>query len=434
MEVEKNIKKENKHMKIFLIISMVLIILGLLLLIAREGYIYYKQQENKIKEQNQKALKSKSEIVEYGDNISYEDVLSELIAVSDIASGTTYTVKIDGKTLEPTESYKAEKVGDLPIIIETHCSTLLFKNITNQKENIWNVEDTQKPIIEGVSNKEITQGDDFDAKAGIKAVDAVDGNLEIVIEGNVDTTKVGEYKLTVKAVDKNQNETSQEFTVTVKKKEEKTVKDNTNTSKNNTNTSNNNTNTSKNNTNTSNNNTNTSKNNTNTSNNNTNTSKNNTNTSNNNTNTSKNNTNNNNANQTSNPASTKEGRLKLAKEEAKRVVSKIITNGMTKKEKAIAICNYIYETVESQNDQSTEAYKKNYGDEAYAALILKKAACSGRCHAVTLLCNEAGLESQHVNENLWKHQWNKVKIDDGSWLVIDSQINLYGLSHPLEGQ
>ena len=406
MEVEKNIKKENKHMKIFLIISMVLIILGLLLLIAREGYIYYKQQENKIKEQNQKALKSKSEIVEYGDNISYEDVLSELIAVSDIASGTTYTVKIDGKTLEPTESYKAEKVGDLPIIIETHCSTLLFKNITNQKENIWNVEDTQKPIIEGVSNKEITQGDDFDAKAGIKAVDAVDGNLEIVIEGNVDTTKVGEYKLTVKAVDKNQNETSQEFTVTVKKKEEKTVKDNTNTSKNNTNTSNNNTNTSKNNTNTSNNNTNTSK----------------------------NNTNNNNANQTSNPASTKEGRLKLAKEEAKRVVSKIITNGMTKKEKAIAICNYIYETVESQNDQSTEAYKKNYGDEAYAALILKKAACSGRCHAVTLLCNEAGLESQHVNENLWKHQWNKVKIDDGSWLVIDSQINLYGLSHPLEGQ
>ena len=369
MEKEKSTKKENKGLKIFLII---LIILTFLL--AGGGYLYCKQKADKIEEQNQKALKTISETVEYGKDISYEDILPKLITATELTEGTTYTIKIDGKTLNPTEKYKAEKVGDLLITVETHSSTLLFDNINNIQKNTWKVEDTQKPIIEGVSNKEITQGDTFDAKAGITAKDEVDGDLEVIIEGNVDTTKEGTYTLTVKAVDKNGNETKQEFTVTVKKKASTSnTNKSTTTTKTNTSTT-----------------------------------------------------------KKSDPTSTKAGRLKLAKAEAKKVASKIITSGMTKKQKAIAICQYITNTVTAQNDQSTEAYKKNYGDEAYAALILKKAACSGRCHAVTLLCNVAGLESKHINENKWTHQWNKVKIDDGSWLVIDPQIGYYGERHPLE--
>ncbi len=106
---------------------------------------------------------------------------------------------------------------------------------------------------------------------------------------------------------------------------------------------------------------------------------------------------------------------------------------MSDLEKATAITNYIFETVEVQGNQSLEAYKTNYGNEAYAALVMKIAACSGRCKAVTLLCNEAGLKSQHINANKWEHQWNKILIN-GKWLVFDSQINLVGATkHPLEG-
>ncbi len=37
---------------------------------------------------------------------------------------------------------------------------------------------TKKPIIEGASDKEITEGDTIDLRQGIKARDEVDGNLE----------------------------------------------------------------------------------------------------------------------------------------------------------------------------------------------------------------------------------------------------------------
>jgi len=129
---------------------------------------------------------------------------------------------------------------------------------------------------------------------------------------------------------------------------------------------------------------------------------------------------------------TKEGRLALAKIEAKKVVSKIITSKMTKQEKAEKICEYITNNVRSQSNQSTEAYKKNYGNEAYAALVMKIAACSGRCKAVTLLCDAAGLQSKHINQNKWTHQWNEIKVDGGKWIVIDAQIGFVGKVHPLE--
>lgn len=43
-----------------------------------------------------------------------------------------------------------------------------------------------------------------------------------------------------------------------------------------------------------------------------------------------------------------------------------------------------------------------------------------------------GLKSQHINAGQWSHQWNKIQIDDGSWVVVDSQINFVGDKHPLE--
>ncbi|MDE6292916.1 MAG: transglutaminase-like domain-containing protein [Bacilli bacterium] len=98
---------------------------------------------------------------------------------------------------------------------------------------------------------------------------------------------------------------------------------------------------------------------------------------------------------------------------------------MSDAEKAQAISTYLYQNVARQLNQSTEAYKTNHGDEAYAALVMKIAACSGFCKAVTLLCDEAGLKSQHINAGLWTHQWNKIYVD-GKWQVLDAQLGYFG--------
>lgn len=54
-----------------------------------------------------------------------------------------------------------------------------------------------------LTDEEITEGDTIDLKQGITARDEIDGNLEIVVEGEVDTNKVGEYEIKVKATDNN---------------------------------------------------------------------------------------------------------------------------------------------------------------------------------------------------------------------------------------
>lgn len=127
------------------------------------------------------------------------------------------------------------------------------------------------------------------------------------------------------------------------------------------------------------------------------------------------------------PSDTQAQRLSLAKEEAGRVVDRIIEPGMSQSEKARAIIGYVFWNTDQQLDQSNAAYSRNYGNEAFAALCLHKAACSGYCKAVTLLCDEAGLQSRHINANTWQHQWNEIKID-GTWYKADSQLGvIYGL-------
>ena len=65
------------------------------------------------------------------------------------------------------------------------------------------------------------------------------------------------------------------------------------------------------------------------------------------------------------------------------------------------------------------AKKKNYGNEAYAALVMKKAACSGYAKAYIMLCEAANIPVRHVNANSWTHQWNEVKVK-GKWIKVDA--------------
>ena len=107
-------------------------------------------------------------------------------------------------------------------------------------------------------------------------------------------------------------------------------------------------------------------------------------------------------------------------------MKKIVTyEKMSKKEKATRLALYVFSNVYAQHNQSSSAYKKNYGNEPYAALIMHNAACSGRAKAYKMLCKYAGVPCKHVNADQWTHQWNKVKIK-GKWYEVDTQIGYFG--------
>ena len=72
------------------------------------------------------------------------------------------------------------------------------------------------PTFEGLSDKTIMLGDEFDPKAGVTAKDAEDGEIEFTVKGKVDSTKVGAYELTYTAKDSKGAAVTKVITVTVK--------------------------------------------------------------------------------------------------------------------------------------------------------------------------------------------------------------------------
>ena len=72
------------------------------------------------------------------------------------------------------------------------------------------------PTFEGLSDKTIMLGDEFDPKAGVTAKDAEDGTVEFTVKGKVDNTKVGTYELVYTAKDSKGAAVTKVITVTVK--------------------------------------------------------------------------------------------------------------------------------------------------------------------------------------------------------------------------
>ncbi len=397
MEETTEKKKGSKIGKVLAILLATFLIA--IAVIGIVGYVYYRsvgmREEEKmqaIHKQNQTAFLPFEEPIEYGTEMSYEELCEKLIASDHLSKGTTFSLSMDHQELSKGSQYVFETVGNHVLQVRFSCPyeytffTKQLKMIENIKEYVLIVEDTKPPILSGIEDKTITIGDEVDPKSGITAHDEVDGALEVQIEGNIDNTKAGEYVIKVFATDKNENVAEQTYTVTVKEKLVEKTATETTTNKGNTTTSNS-------------------------------SNKTNTETS---------------QEEIADDASTKSGRLKLATAEAKRVVGQITKPSMSANQKAEAIFNYLHHNVARQTNQSNEAYKTNFGNEAYAALILKKAACSGFCKAVTLMCNAAGLQSKHVNANSWTHQWNTVLIN-GEWIILDAQGGIFGGTvHPLE--
>ncbi|MBQ3409590.1 MAG: DUF5011 domain-containing protein [Clostridia bacterium] len=197
-----------KKSKIILgiIISIIVILVGL-------GITYgvLVKKDNDAIEQIKQSLKDKLAIsestYEYGTEITLEDL------------NLDNDIKAYINNQELNDTYKFMEVGEHTLKVEASQSYQKTfnkeKTITAEKEVKIIVEDTKKPIIEGVADKEITEGDTIDLKQGIIAKDEVDGELEIVIEGEVDTSKAGEYEIKVKATDRNNNTTEATYKVTI---------------------------------------------------------------------------------------------------------------------------------------------------------------------------------------------------------------------------
>lgn len=362
----------------------IIIILTIIIFILLGSIVYFiTKKDNNITENdttyNQNIFLEFNENIEYGTTWKYDDFINNYIDQNKLDNDSTITILLGNNSINENSEFTFNEIKNYYLEI----------TVTNNIDTItktYNLEvvDTIPPIINGLNSKTIYERETIDLKEGITAIDNVDGEIEVTISNENNSFTEGTYTIMVSATDKNNNTSEEAFTLTVLKKQTTTtevIKENT-TKKTTT--------------------------------------------------TKKATTTIKTTTTISMDPSTKTGRLNLAKAEAKRVASEIIKPGMTDEQKAYAIFNYLHSNVDLQTNQSSEAYKTNFGNEAYAALIMKIAACSGFCRAVTLLCNEAGLQSEHINANAWTHQWNRVLIN-GEWIILDAQGGIFGgTTHPLE--
>ncbi|MFJ8262523.1 DUF5011 domain-containing protein [Rummeliibacillus sp. NPDC094406] len=142
----------------------------------------------------------------------------EDLAITVITNGQSTTVNSNITWTSSDQSIaKIDSNKIIPLKKGNIVLNVVYKNIsTNFKVNIT---DTKAPILSGVDNKTIYKGTVFNAKKGISAKDANDGNItnKIKISGKVNSNKIGTYKLTYTVVDSSGNKTTKNRTITVRR-------------------------------------------------------------------------------------------------------------------------------------------------------------------------------------------------------------------------
>ena len=136
-------------------------------------------------------------------------------------------VMINGQ--EVRDTYTFNKLGKTEVKLE---GIVLYKDFFNKNKEIkdiklvsYNIVDTTKPEIIGAEDKTIKQGDQINLKDNIKVEDNVDKDLEVKINGNVDTNTPGEYEITYTATDRSNNTTEKKIKIKVETKEQEKVEE-----------------------------------------------------------------------------------------------------------------------------------------------------------------------------------------------------------------
>lgn len=110
----------------------------------------------------------------------------------------------------------------LIILLITATDILLKSYFTKQQKEKLEAQqiiDTIKPEIIGAKDIIIKQGDTIDLTQNVKVEDNIDKDIPLVITGDIDTNKVGEYKITYTATDKSNNKAEQTIKIKIEPKE-----------------------------------------------------------------------------------------------------------------------------------------------------------------------------------------------------------------------
>ena len=110
----------------------------------------------------------------------------------------------------------------LIILLITAADILLKSYFTKQQKEKLEAQqiiDTIKPEIIGAKDITIKQGDTIDLTQNIKVEDNRDKDIPLVITGDIDTNKVGEYEITYTATDKSNNKAEQTIKIKIEPKE-----------------------------------------------------------------------------------------------------------------------------------------------------------------------------------------------------------------------
>lgn len=94
-----------------------------------------------------------------------------------------------------------------------------FTKQQKEKLEAQQIIDTIKPEIIGAKDIIIKQGDTIDLTQNIKVEDNIDKDIQLVITGNIDTNKVGEYEITYTATDRSNNKAEQTIKIKIEPKE-----------------------------------------------------------------------------------------------------------------------------------------------------------------------------------------------------------------------
>lgn len=108
------------------------------------------------------------------------------------------------------------------ILLITAVDILLKSYFTKQKKEKLEAQqiiDTIKLEIIGAKDITIKQGDTIDLTQNIKVEDNIDKDIPLVITGDIDTNKVGEYEITYTATDKSHNKAEQTIHIKIEPKE-----------------------------------------------------------------------------------------------------------------------------------------------------------------------------------------------------------------------
>ena len=110
----------------------------------------------------------------------------------------------------------------LIILLITTADILLKSYFTKQKKEKLEAQqiiDTIKPEIIGAKDIIIKQGDTIDLTQNIKVEDNIDKDIPLVITGDIDTNKVGEYEITYTATDRSNNKAEKTIKIKIEPKE-----------------------------------------------------------------------------------------------------------------------------------------------------------------------------------------------------------------------